>query len=475
VDAPGRSARVLFPLFGRYKDDRETDTWVFPSYFRMRRTNGDKVDAFLPIYWRSKLGDRTTTVIGPFYNRTGPGIHNSGVVPFYFTAKNPDRTLTIIPPLLLFYHRDHKAESTWLWAALLYHTSDKNGSTTSLFPVLWSKTRGPRSYDVLFPIFWHFTDTEARTDWLLAGPYYSSTKGERRTRGILPIAWMTRDAGNGDRANAILPLFYESRGKDHRSFLTLLAGYRRSGPSRFWYALPFVFRSNNEATEETTTVVPPLLYVSNQTPDQGFTTFLALFWHRHDISSSTTLALPLFYDVHDYHLSRTTVMLPLFIRHERMSDGNTWWLAPLFYRHTTPTEGTTVAFPLYWDFRNGNNRTTVLFPFYAHWRRPDHASTYVFPLYYYREGLTAEGTPDGTYRRFVIPFFDSGVKRPGDYMWEILGGLVGQERIGHHRFLRLFYMTFETGPAHRAQTAWYSQPARTSRRTPTRGLNVAGF
>ena len=67
------------------------------------------------------------------------------------------------------------------------------------------------------------------------------------------------------------------------------------------------------------------------------------------------------------------------------------------------------------------------------------------------------------------------MKRPGDFMWEVLGGLVGGERIGRHHYLRLFYMTFETGPAPRAQTAWYSQPVRPSRRSTPRGLNVAGF
>ena len=75
----------------------------------------------------------------------------------------------------------------------------------------------------------------------------------------------------------------------------------------------------------------------------------------------------------------------------------------------------------------------------------------------------------------MIPFWDSGVKRPGDFMWEILGGLVGHERIGHHRYLRILYMTFETAPVPRAQTSWYSKPIPTSRKTAARGLDVMGF
>ena len=120
-----------------------------------------------------------------------------------------------------------------------------------------------------------------------------------------------------------------------------------------------------------------------------------------------------------------------------------------------------------------------MLPLYAHWQRPGYRSTLVVPSYYYQEGLHEDGSPDGTYRRFVgvvLPFYDSGVKRPGDFLWNILGGLVGRERIGHHRYLRLFWViNVETEPAPRAQTAWYSQPARAPRKMAARGLDVAGF
>jgi hypothetical protein len=475
IDAPDREVRVLFPLFGHYRDASERDTWVLPTFFRLRRNNGDSVDALLPFYWRSSFGGRETTVVGPWYDRTSPGLHDTGFFPLYFYARNPERTLAVVPPALLIYHHDAASDHTWLWAALLFHSSSKDRRTTAFFPVLYSKREGPRRTDIFFPIYWRFADEDAHRDWILAGPLYSSTAGSRRTRGFLPIAWYTRDPGAGFESNAILPLFYQSSGKDHSSFYTLLAGYRRSGPSHFWYAFPLIFRHKDEVTEATTTVIPPLLYVSRSSPEAGLTTFLGLFWHQHDIASSTTLGLPLFYDVNDYHLSRITVLLPLFVRYARASDDNAWTVAPLFYRHTSPADSTTVAFPLYWDFKTGDNRTTLLIPFFAHWRRPGYTATWVFPSYYYREGINDDGTPDGTYRRFVVPFYDSGVKRPGDFLWEIFGGLVGQERIGRHRYLRLFYMTFETGPAPRAQTSWYSQPIRPPRKSVPRGLNVAGF
>ncbi len=475
VDAADHRSRVLFPLFGHYEDTRERGTWVLPTYFRLRRNNGDRVDSFLPIFWRSSFGDRQTTVVGPYYDRTRAGVHDTGVVPFYFYARDPERSLAVIPPLLFVYRHETATDATSLWCSLLYHSSGPNRRTTVLFPIFWSRRDDTRHSDILFPIFWHFGDTSVHQDWMLAGPYFSSTNGARRTRGILPIAWYTRDPERGESSQAVLPLFYHSQGKDQGAFLTVLAGARHSGPSRFWYVFPFVFRHRNQATEASTTVIPPLLYVDRSDPESGLTTMLALFWRYRDIASSTTFGFPLYYDFHEYHLSRTTVFVPLLIRHERAADQTTWWLAPLFYRRSTPTDSTTVAFPLVWDFKQADRRTTVVAPFYAHWRRPGYDSTWVFPSYYYREGRREDGTADGTYRRFVLPFYDSGVKRPGDFMWEVLGGLVGGERIGRHHYLRLFYMTFETGPAPRAQTAWYSQPVRPSRRATPRGLNVAGF
>ena len=94
--------------------------------------------------------------------------------------------------------------------------------------------------------------------------------------------------------------------------------------------------------------------MSRSHPESSLTTTLALFWRTRDIASSTTLVLPLFYDVHEFHLNRTTVLFPLFVRYERESDGNTYWLAPLFYRHSTPTDTTMVGFPLLWHFKKGH-------------------------------------------------------------------------------------------------------------------------
>jgi hypothetical protein len=502
IDAPGRRTRVLFPLWGQHTDERETDTWVFPSYFRMRRVNGDRVDAVVPLYWRSSFGDRQTTVVGVYYDRTSPGVHNFGFAPIFFHHRNPDRSVTVIPPLLTFRRNERDGESVWHWTALYFHKHDRESSWTTLFPIYWAHARGGHETAIGFPLYWHVADANEKRSWTLAFPFYWSSSGSWRTRGLF-FAWYTRDTAGEYASHALLPLFYEASAPDHFTLFTPLAGYRRSGPARAWYSLlplpmlstdsvqssfsmlfPLWFRYTDKAPERSTTVIPPLIYISQSDPEESFTTAALLFWRHRDIASSTTLALPLYYDVHDYHLSRTTALFPLFVRHHRESDQTTYFVSPFIYSHTSPTYETTfgipLAFlPLYWDIKRGNDHTRLVLPIYAHWQRAGYRSTLVIPSYYYQEGLHEDGTPDGTYRRFVgvvIPFYDSGVKRPGDFMWNILGGLVGRERIGHHRYLRLFwFFNIETEAAPRAQTAWYSQPVRTPRKLAARGLNVVGF
>ena len=117
-----------------------------------------------------------------------------------------------------------------------------------------------------------------------------------------------------------------------------------------------------------------------------------------------------------------------------------------------------------------------MFPFFVRWQRADHVGTWVFPNYYHSQGLAADGRPDGTYRLYLFPFYDSGVKRPGDFMWEVLGGLFGHERIGRHNYLRLFYFTVETVADDASdKTAWYGQPVAPRRKAVPRGLHVAGW
>ncbi|MBC8132131.1 MAG: hypothetical protein H7X95_04055, partial [Deltaproteobacteria bacterium] len=489
IDGPDRSARILVPLFGRYRDSKETDTYVFPTFFRQRKADGYAVDAFLPIFWHSQWRERTTTVVGPWYSRVGSEVHNTGFVPLYFWAKNPQRTMLVVPPLLTFHRHDFQADKVTTWVGLYFRSHAPDQDRKVLFPFWWSGGKGEQRYRVLAPLYWHFANGGAGTSWTLLLPFYWSKDQTQRTRAFLPVAWYTRDDKDQSGSEAVMPFFYSSHGPNRFTFLTLLGGVSKSIDTRRWYVallyvsdtvtsktrifFPLYFNHFDRASETRTRVFVPLAHFSRSTPEKSLSTWAGLFWRRADVASATTLVLPLFFDLHDYRASRTTVLFPLFIRRTNETTGSSFVLAPLFYRNKTPTTATTVAFPLYWDFKKGDRRTTIFFPLLAHWTRPTYAGTYVFPIFYYRTGYEAGVSPrrpDGTWRLFIPPLFDAAVQRPGDLRWEILGGLFGKERIGRNHYLKVFFFTFETKKASAAQTAWYGQPRRTSRAQPTRGL-----
>ncbi|HVZ74435.1 MAG TPA: hypothetical protein VHJ20_18770 [Polyangia bacterium] len=475
LDGPGHRARVLFPLAGHYSDEHESDTYVFPTFFHMRRDDGTRVDTLLPLFWHSAGPDRSTTIVTLWFHHTEPGGKSYGVVPFWLHAHNKERSLTVSPPLLFIHHENFTEDTEHLWWTLLWYSRDHDKTRTVVFPLWWARQSDDGGYKVLFPLFWRTNDQKNQTTSTLAGPLYWSSWGKGRTFGLLPIVWVGRNREDGSGSTGVMPLFYESHGPDRFAFGTALFGFGHSPTDRFSYfgpVVPLWVSHTNVAKDTTTHVIPPLLFFRRASPEAAFTTALLLYWRSSDVTSSTTLGLPLYYDFHDYTLSRTTVFVPFVFRHANEVAGTVTWIAPLFYRHSTPTESTTVAFPFVWDFREGTDRTTIVFPFYASWHRDDHDSTWVFPTIYRRTGLAPDGQPDGTWHTVVAPFYAAAVKRPGDYMWEVLGGLFGHERVGRNRYLKLFFMRFEQAPAPRAQTAWYSQPARTSRREVVRGLSM---
>jgi hypothetical protein len=484
VDSPEGSTRALFPLWAHYRDANESGTWVFPTFFQRRHKDSYALDSFLPLFWYSRSNSHTTTVVGPFYRSwandpsKGTSHFNTGLAPLFFYGRNEHRRFLLTP---LFYDsHDYQDGTGRLLAALLFYRGTRpDGHTTVGFPLYWSGRTGPRSYTVLFPLIWNFSDRKEQTSTTFVGPLYASSQGQgegksERTRGILPIAWYSRDDQKQTAAHAILPLFYEKHGPTQMKLLTLPFGFGKTPDSSFWYLLPIVRNSSaastfttvfplwfshfNRATETSTTVIPPLAFFSRSRPDRSLTGLGLLFWHHSDIGSSTNLALPLFYDVHNYHESRLTLLAPLFLRYWRASDATTYTVLPLVYRRASGkdavTDSTTVAFPLYWDFNSPERRTTVLFPLFASIRRPTYVSRYIFPSIYYRRG---EGSAAGTSRLFIFPLWESAEKRPGDTMWEVLLGLFGYERIGRNRYVKLLFVPFQLAPAPAAQTAWYGR------------------
>jgi hypothetical protein len=487
MDAPGRGARVLFPLAARYWDQHDSGTYVFPTFFHRRTTDGYVLNTLPPLFWLSSYpGGYSSTVLGPFFRTTAPDGGSLGLLPLFVHTRNAERRLLVTP---LFVHHERIKEGTSsTYAPLVYRATRPEGSTAVVFPLWWSGREKERSHQVLFPLFWRFANQSEQSAWTLAGPLFWSHSASWRTRGLLPVAWYSRN-GEGSGTNALLPLFYEKHSPTDRTVLTLPFGYRSAPDSNwfyfllfihkdgwdksFWTLFPLAFSHYDKISETRTRLVPPLLAYQRTSPERSLTGFLLLFWRHRTITSTTTLGLPLFYDFNSFDESRLTMFLPLFVRYRNQVTDTSIAVAPLFYRRSSPTDSTTVAFPLVWDFRGGDRRSTVVFPFYAGFRRANWEGRYIFPNIWYRTGLGPEA---GTSRLLIFPFWESAVKRPGDYLWEAFLGLFGWERIGRNRYLKLLFIPFELSPAPAAVTAaWHGKIPPPSRRQRARTLSTQAW
>ena len=486
LDGASHRTRVLFPFWARYEDAQETGTYVFPTYFHRQTSDGYHLKTFFPLLWLSRSPTSHTTVVGPYFTHHSPAGESAGLVPFYVSSQNPARGLFITP---LFVSHTNRASETRRIVSWLYYQSDhRDEMFRAIFPLWWQSRDENKSTAVGFPLLWHFADRRAQTSTTLFGPLYWSRHWSERTRGLLPLAWYSRDREKASASNALMPLFYERHSPESLTLLTLPFGFHSAPDSHWWYAANFVWRDTpkssfnmffpvwfhhrDKITETHTLVIPPLLHYSQTSPDKSLSTWFLLFWHRGSITSSSTIGLPLVYDFHSYHQSRFTLALPLFFRYRSDSSGQAYTVAPLFFRRGGTTDSTTIGFPLLWRFWSEERSTTVVFPFYVGVRRPGFDASYVFPNIYYRKGLGVEA---GTSHLFVFPFWESEIKRPGDYMWEALLGLVGWERIGRNRFLKLLFIPFELEAAPAAKTAWYGKPPARGREHMARGLDIKSW
>lgn len=487
IDAPGHKSRMLFPFYARYQNEKERGTYVFPTYFHRRTTDGYAVDTLFPLFWRSSWPGHATTVVGPFFRRSARDSGATGLIPLFVSIHNPKWRLFATP--LFFSYANEQAKTGRTFALLYFRSTNPDGHRTVLFPLLWAGRHKEKSHAVVFPLFWRFANQKENKAFNVLFPFLWAHHGTERAWGVMPILWHSRDSAKESSSTALVPLFYWRGRQNQKLLVTPAFGFRTGADRKWWYAGPLYNRESwtdslsilfplwfsrfDKISETRTRVIPPLLHYSRSSPDKSISSTLLLFWRHRDITSSTTLGIPLFFDSHSYHESRWTVLMPLFLRHRNEVSQQTYTLAPLpfFYRRTGahPDDKTTIWAPLVWDFKAPDHRTTLVLPFFVHWRRATHSSWLTLPTIYYRKGLGPEA---GTYQFMFVPLWESAVKRPGDYMWEVLMGLFGWERIGRNRFLKVFFFHVELEPAPVAKTAWYGRPVRPTRPLPARGVNT---
>jgi hypothetical protein len=185
---------------------------------------------------------------------------------------------------------------------------------------------------------------------------------------------------------------------------------------------------------------------------------LPLYYGRFTPKQSRWAAVvPLFYYHYDFREKQHRVLVPPGVYVRSSPQHTDVAVFPLFWHFSGPKRSSTVLFPLYWDFTRGRYRATVVFPLFWRFANKDRVHTVVLNTYYGRHRTK------GTYRFLFLPFLELARLRPGDFKFGFLGGLVGYERIGRNRYLKLFFFRIRLKPLPAAPSAG-RLPARRSRR-----------
>jgi hypothetical protein len=495
--APDYSVTVQFPLFWRVREKDETDTALFPFYWQVRSPRL-QLDALFPLFLRWKSPAASTVLAGPLW---------------YRARTDGGRSFVLFP--LVAYGRDMhggKPPSSWLGAPGIYWSKNErsgsenlvvgpffrfardNGYTAGFIPLAFAWRRGTAS-KVVTPIFYRQSDPAADRALNVLGPFYWGHSGETRRFGLVPL-FFERFGPEGS-STTLLPLFYAAHKKDGgRILATPLFGYSRYATGSRGYVGPIYWRRDDTASS---TALWPIFYHSRDHVTGSRTSFfiplyvdaraadgrqLALYtplvWRYRSVETAIHVGVPLFFDVHRFGESRTTGVIPLVFRNRSEVDDKTTWVIPpllLWARHRGGEDpGTdavffpliwhyggrnfsTVAAPIFWDFKRGESRTTVVFPLLVHWRRPDAQHTIFLNMYYWR----GVGAQEGGWKTHVIPLCSFGRPRKGDLEWDVLLGLFGYTRQGRNRSLKLFWFAnIPLDPAP-AAISWFGSTDKSAR------------
>jgi len=389
TQSPTRNAQVVFPLFWRFVDKRrETATVAVPPLYFGHRHRQGRTDVFLPLFVHRKRGPRRAVVLFP-------------LVYSFFNSRSRSRTLVAFP---FYYWRRRETTGGGLIPLVFVRRGPRGARDVTVVPLLHVRRRRHR-LDVWTPLFGFGFDRRRGRSYGYAGPVYWSKSPKKNAQVVFPLFWRFADKRARRTGLAILPFYIGTRS-------------RRSSVD----------------------VVPPLFWM-HRTANSRTVVFLPFYVGRFQRNrSSWSVAVPLFYYHYHFPSREHRVLVPpgLYVRHGPARTDVV--LFPLLWHFSSRGRSSTVVFPLYWDFKRGHRRSTVVFPLVWRFSSGHKLHTVVLNTYYGRD------REKGTYRLLVLPFLEVARKRPGDIKVGFLGGLLGYERIGRNRYLKLFFARIRLKP-----------------------------
>lgn len=266
--------QVAFPLYWNLRRGEERQFHVLPLYSEISRPDRTRRYVLGPVYVES-LGatDTARHLLWPlFSHETSPERQHHRAAPVYWHTREGDTSWTVVFPFLYRYHDPERSE---LYFPPVYGDYRRGGRERKFFlGASYIRSRDRSSGQEV---------VRARDDilWGLAGSLRDHEKGIRHHR-FLPLWWYTRSP-EVDRTVAF-PLYYhhEAREEKRRSLSLLLGNLyldRRVGDS--------------ERGRRDRGILWPLSGVSRG-PDSGKRWIFPLYFGGDDRRGSTDLVFPLF-------------------------------------------------------------------------------------------------------------------------------------------------------------------------------------
>lgn len=364
-----------FPLYGSYKrgDYFTRHLFLFPFYasvndeanqfkswdllwplFHYEQTPDSLAKRALPIYWRTKDGDRELTV----------------GFPLYWHYKNAEVDSKHFLPLYGSHSRGDWYKKKYVLGPVYMKTSDKTKELTRqdiLFPLASNIKEGENQKSWIFPFYYKKkSPNESVTLGSLAllPPYYLNKKdGNKQTFHIFPFYGESSE-GDWYTKTSLLGALYTST-KDKRKDLSrqdalfsLFSKSREGDRHRSWLA-PFYYHSEQPCQSKTMAslaLLPPY-YINLKSPNK-----------------STFHVWPFYGEQTDGAYKEHSILWPLTnFGSDPETQTSKSWVLPFYYKHKD--QGSDLAL----------GSLALLPPYYINKKAPNQQTTHLWPFYGYKE------------------------------------------------------------------------------------------
>jgi hypothetical protein len=427
-------------------------------YYRRRSLHLD-MDVVFPAFWRVRDRDNHVVVVGPVVHREAPGEHDNWLAPLYFEGERKDGGYFHSPALLTTSHWN--AEGAFTLVGPYFRNRSGSNVDLGVAPFFFNGDNGNlegnrKTYTLVPPLLYyhstHEIDSSATT---IVGPVISQSDAKRDVFDVAPLFFHIKgkpqSGGVNEEHTTLFPLFHYGHSPEYSLFV--MPGYYRRVSTKTDTLLSLLY-SHVEARNGSTSMT-------------GVGPILPIVWdyHDRDINAHGWAVAPLIYDYHS--ALGSDWLTPLIGRFQTYGDSTTWWvfptltintnthgwegaLHPLVYVGRSDDSVHTVVAPFFWDFANNKGRTTICFPVY--WRFVDGQNDSILQVAANTLYMQKRVGGGSDWQFHLLPLFSYG-EDPNGYFWNVLFGLAGYSRHGRATEVRALWIPFGNGVDATTQTA----------------------